>query len=251
MTRYMYDAIGSNAKALLPLKPTMVGIYLTGSGGINWTTAEVRLFPAGTEFIQIDQGGATSPQYEATVFDAEPHAWTIAGAIAATKKCTKPRPTIYCDRSDYQTIPSSYTGDIWLAAPGITDAQAVALATKDKRIVAVQNLWANTYDRSIVIDPFWPNKAPAPKPPVGGLPTGIAFSEFATACQINAKCNPTSGPENTYEWQLELLTLKGWEVHQQFTTSGPLATFANLEPKQHYRFRVTRGTWSDWVNVAT
>jgi hypothetical protein len=252
----MYDATGTSAAALAKLNPGMVAIYLTGSGGIAWGSAQVQLFPSSVEFVRIDQGGQGSPQYEAHVFDAEPGAWSIPGAIAACAKCTAPRPTIYCDRSDYKTIPSTFHGDIWLAAPGLTDAQAEALAATDKRIVAVQNVWAGFYDRSIVIDPNWPNNAapppPPPPPPASkGLPTNIRFTEFPVMSQINAECDVTEGPEATYEWQLEKLGLKGWQLQQQFTTTNQYASFKGLEPKSHFRFRVTRGTWSDWVNVTT
>jgi hypothetical protein len=254
--RYLYDATAASAAALAKLNPKFVALYLTGSGSIRWLPAQVALFP-GAEFVRIDQGGQTSPQYEAHVFDAEPGAWSIPGAVAACAKCTAPRPTIYCDRSDYRTIPPSFKGDIWLAAPGFSDAQAIALAGTDHRIVAVQNVWANFYDRSIVIDPNWPNKAPVVPPPVNpppkptGLPTGIEYVAFATASQINAKCNVTAGPELEYEWQLERLFPTGWELTSQQKTTGPIVSFKGLEPKSHYRFRVTRGTWSDWVNVAT
>lgn len=255
MTRYMYDAIGANAAALEnAVHPDFVAIYLTGSSAIRWTSPEVVLLKQLKTVVRIDQGGQTSPQYEANVFDVEPGAWSMANALAATKKCTAPRPTIYCDRSDYKTVPASYNGDLWIAAPGLTDAEAIALAKTDKRIVAVQNVWANIYDRSVVVDDNWPEKGvvtPPPPPPATGLPTGIEYSEFPIKSQINAKCNPTEGPHANYEWQLELLTIHGWELVQQLSTNTVYATFTNLEPKQHYRFRVTRGTWSNWVNVAT
>lgn len=254
MIRHMYDAIGANAAALEnAVHPDFVAIYLTGSGGIAWNSPEVQLLKELKTVVRIDQGGAGSPQFEANVFDVEPGAWSMANAVAATKKCTAPRPTIYCDRSDYKTVPTSYNGDLWIAAPGLTDAQAIALAATDKRIVAVQNVWANIYDRSVVVDDNWPGKVvtPPPPPPPTGLPTGIAFSVFPIKSQINAKCNPVDGPHPNYEWQLELLGIKGWDLVQQLSTNTVYATFTNLEPKQHYRFRVTRGTWSEWVNVNT
>lgn len=163
--RHMYDCTHAEVAVLELIKPAMVALYLTGSPDIKWTTQDVVSLPSVKTWVRIDQGGAGSPKFNANVFDAEPGAYSIAGAIVATEKCTAPRPTIYCDRSDYRTIPKSYTKDIWLAAPGLTDGQAIDLAASDKRIVAVQNLWAKTYDRSIVIDPHWPNKAPTPPPP--------------------------------------------------------------------------------------
>lgn len=243
----MYDAIWANVDALQAQKPVLYALYLTGSSAIRWQG--IPSFLATATPVRIDQGGQTSPQLEANVFDVEPGAWTMANALAATNKCTAPRPTIYCDQSDYKTVPASYKGDLWIAAPGLTDAQAEALAAKDKRIVAIQNLWANTFDRSIVVDPFWPNKAPAPKPT--GLPTGIAFTAFATQSQINAKWNPVDGPESEYELQLERLMVTGWDLVQTIKATASVASFKNLEPNAHYRFRVTKGQWSEWVNVTT
>ena len=160
--RYMYDCTHAEVPNLAAINPSFVAMYLTGSSSIRWTSSDVQQFSSGTEFVRIDQGGPGSPQYEADVFDAEPGAWSISGAIAATKKCTADRPTIYCDRSDYATIPDSYTDDIWLAAPGLTDAQAQALAATDSRIVAVQNYWGTEWDRSAVFDAYWPNIAGLP-----------------------------------------------------------------------------------------
>ena len=214
MTRYMYDAISSNAPVLKQFNPEMIAIYLTGSADIRWTTAQVALFPNTKTWVRIDQGGATSPQFAATVFDAEPNAWSIPGAIAATKKSTAPRPTVYCDRNDYKTIPASYTGAIWLAAPGLTDAQAVALAATDKRIVAVQNLFAGTYDRSVVVDPNWPAKAPVPPPP------------------------PPPPPPVQFTVQVERYQPGfGWVLEQTFKT----------EAGTKYRARVNNSkAWSPW-----
>jgi hypothetical protein len=247
MPRYMYDAIWANVDSLQAEKPVLYALYLTGSSAIRWQG--VPPFLATATPVRIDQGGQTSPQLEANVFDVEPGAWTMANALLAVNKCTAPRPTIYCDRADYATVPKSYTGDLWIAAPGMTDAEAIAFAATDKRIVAVQNLWANTFDRSIVVDPFWPNKAPAPKPT--GLPTNVEAVAFATQSQINAKCDAVDGPETTYEWQLEVLSVKGWDLVNQQNTTGPVASFKGLEPKSHYRFRVTKGEWSDWISVIT
>lgn len=158
--RYMYDAKSINAGLLVSKNPEMIAIYLTGTPDIRWTSVQVALFPNVKTFVRIDQGGITSPQYAATVFDAEPRAWTIPGAIAATERSTAPRPTVYCDRSDYQTIPASYKRDIWLAAPGLSDAEAIALSKADPRIVAVQNVFTDDWDKSVVLDPYWPEKAP-------------------------------------------------------------------------------------------
>lgn len=211
--RTMYDAIRANAKSLVPLKPSMVAIYLTGSSDIRWTTTEVQLFP-NAEFVRIDQGGQTSPQFEATVFDVEPGAWSMSNAVAATKKCTAARPTIYCDRSDYKTVPASYSDALWIAAPGLSVAQVEALAATDKRIVAVQNVFAGSFDSSIVLDPNWPNKAPTPPPP----------------------------PPVATEFEVQLERYQpgfGWVLESTLKT----------KPGTKYRARVSNGEWSPWQEI--
>ena len=162
MTRYMYDATSPNAGLLVAKNPEMVAIYLTGTPDIRWTSRQVVFFPRVKTFVRIDQGGPTSPQYMANVVDVEPHAWTVEGAQNDfLVKCTAPRPTIYCDRNDYQHVTAKC--DIWLAAPGISDSAASALRKADPRIVAVQNVFGNGYDRSVVFDDYWPDKPPAPE----------------------------------------------------------------------------------------
>ena len=160
--RYMYDATSSNAGLLVTKNPEMLAIYLTGTPDVRWTSRQVAFFPRVKTWVRIDQGGPTSPQYTAAVVDVEPHARTVSQAENDfLVKCTAPRPTIYCDRNDYQHVTAKC--DIWLAAPGLTDDQALALRKADPRIVAVQNVFADGYDRSIVFDDYWPDKPPAPE----------------------------------------------------------------------------------------
>lgn len=187
MTRQMYDAIGVNSSKLVPINPTTLAIYLTGGSIIAWTTADVAKFPhvAPGQWVRIDQGGAGAPQYEATVVDCESGAYTLAGAINWLARCTAPRPTLYCTRS---TLPDYHgTRDIWLAAPGLSDNEALALAATDKRIVAVQNVWNNAggYDRSIVIDPYWPEVKPVPPtPPVTHVHAPAPPGEWKDAAML-------------------------------------------------------------------
>lgn len=163
MTRYMYDATKTNAGVLVAKNPEMVAIYLTGSSDIRWTSTQVQFFPRVKTFVRIDQGGPTSPQFMAHVVDVEPGAWSVTDAENRfLPNCTAPRPTIYCDRNDYQHVTAKC--DIWLAAPGLTDAQAFLLRKADPRIVAIQNVFAGDYDRSVVFDDFWPEKPPVVQP---------------------------------------------------------------------------------------
>lgn len=165
MTRTMYDAIAANAVDLVPLKPSMVAIYLTGSADIRWTSKQVAMLPSVTTWVRIDQAGATAPQYVANVMDVEPGCYTPQDVPGWTSKCTAPRPTVYCDRSDLAAVMALWKGDIWLAAPGLSEAECLALAANNKQLVAVQNVFGQTFDQSVVIDANWPLKAPVPKPP--------------------------------------------------------------------------------------
>lgn len=210
MTRYMYDATHDNALALLPLNPDMVAIYLTGTPDIRWLSADVMRLTGVHTWVRIDQGGATSPQYEATVFDVERGAWTLAAAQKALKRCTAPRPTLYVNRDTLPKVTAKC--DIWLAAPGISDDEAIALARADPRIVAVQNVWNPLYDRSIVIDPYWPEKYPIVHPtPI------VAQIEY-------------------YKPGF------GWVY---LTDPGKI----RIPNSQRIRVRASNGTWSGWVEI--
>jgi len=177
----MFDAISANSSSLINLNPEMIAIYLTGSSDIRWLPANVAQFPKVTTWVRIDQGGPTTPQYEANVVDVESGAWTLAAALSQfIPNCTAPRPTIYCSRDTYAQIPASYTGAIWLAAPGLTATEAKALAATDKRIVAVQNVWNVNYDSSVVIDPAWPLKPVDPPTPPPGANTSVQFEYYKT-----------------------------------------------------------------------
>jgi hypothetical protein len=244
----MYDATSENASALVAQDPDMVAIYLTGTPDIRWLSPQVLLFPKVKTWVRIDQGGLTSPQLEANVFDVEPYAWTMPHAITATKKSTAPRPTIYCDRSDYATVPNSYTGDLWIAAPGLSDTEATALAATDKRIVAVQNLWTVDYDRSIVLDPYWPEK-----PPVIVAPTDLKASAYAVVAAVAISWVST----RPAPFQLQYERLEGaqgaqeWVLIDTVTIAGTSTTITNLSHNTDYRYRINNGAWSSWLEFKT
>lgn len=180
--RHMYDATHDNVRVLLPFNPSMVAIYLTGTVDVRWTTADVQLFPNVKTFVRIDQRGPGSPQYSATVADVEDFAWNVHDAETLfLPNCTAARPTIYCNRNTLPNVTAKC--DIWLSAPGLTDAEAIALAATDDRIVAVQNLFAGPYDKSVVIDPYWPERKPVTTPNPTPPPVGIQDGwNFCTKC---------------------------------------------------------------------
>lgn len=161
MTRVMYDAIGANAGTLARNVGSlgMVAYYVTGSSDIKWTDAQKALFPK-AEMISIDQGFIGSPVATAMVRDVEPNAWTPQTAIAV-KPWDAERPTIYCDRSDLQTvIAEGWRGDVWLAYPGWSGPTPPVYPGVN--VVAVQRTFDTDWDVSTVYDPYWPHK-----PPVG------------------------------------------------------------------------------------
>lgn len=184
------------------------------------------------------------------MFDVEAGAWSLGGAMSACSRCTAPRPTIYCDMSTYLEIPRDCPWDLWIARPGMTDDDALRFAASDHRIVAVQNVWANIYDRSVVIDNYWPEKPPVSRV-LPGIPTGIEFKAYPVVSQINAKCAPSDGPQKMYRWQAEKLTIHGWEYVGEQDESSVYVTFRNIEPGCQYRIRVSKGNWSEWVHVNT
>ena len=163
----MWDATSQNAHLLVPLvKPgDLLAIYLTGTPDIRWTTTQVANFPKVKTFVRIDQAGATAPQSAATVKDVEPGAYRPSDIPNFKFDATVQRPTVYCDRNDLPDVMKVWSRDIWLAAPGLSETQCLDIATANKQIVAVQNVFNAAFDKSVVIDPFWPNKAPVPTPP--------------------------------------------------------------------------------------
>lgn len=213
MTRYMYDATSQNSPVLERFNPEIVAIYLTGSPDVRWTSTNVQQFPNVKTFVRIDQGGATAPQYVAHVMDVEPGAYRPADVPGWTAKCTAPRPTVYCDRNDLADVMKLWKGDIWLAAPGLTDAECIALAKANPQIVAVQNVFAGAYDKSIVLDSYWPNKPPAP--PAPPATTRVQFEYYKSGF--------------------------GWVYIPNSEVDVPAA------PK--IRFRASNGKWSGWVEV--
>lgn len=176
----MYDATGASSHVLVgKVQPNdLIAIYLTGSGGIPWGTADVAQFTSHPtpNWVRIDQGGAGAPQYEANVMDVEQFAYSLSAIANWESKCTAPRPTAYVNGSEKLAALGDSPDDIWLAEPGISDAEAMAIMAANPRIVAVQNLWTTNYDRSVVGDPYWPAKKPVVIPPPTKGKTMVSIS---------------------------------------------------------------------------
>jgi len=153
VTRKMWDATSPN---LIPAIATMRAGYLTGTPfAANWAGHYADVW--------IDQAGAGAPRYDATVMDTEPGAYRPGDVPNWTSQCTAPRPTVYCDRTDYPTVRTVWSGDLWLAYPGATKANVDAFTSSilghvDNNIVACQNVFTSNYDASDIYDPIWPAK---------------------------------------------------------------------------------------------
>lgn len=155
MTRIAYDCTRSNAAWVaknLP-HPDIIMWYGTGSPDIQWTKAELDLFPHSIK-VQIDQGGIGSVVQSATVRDVEPGAWTAHDAVTL-RPWVAPRPTIYADRADMDNVLlAGWKGDVWLAWPGFT--RSAPPLVPGCNLVAIQDQFHAEYDRSIVYDDTWP-----------------------------------------------------------------------------------------------
>jgi hypothetical protein len=162
----MLDCTNVNAAWVAANIPTpdVIAWYGTGSPDIDWTPGDLALFPHSVK-AEIDQGGSGSPILAATIRDVESGAWSPGQAVNKAG-WNVPRPTIYCNRS---TLPSviadGWRGDIWLAWPGY--AGPTAPIFQGVNVVAVQNVFAQRYDGSIIYDPTWPLSTVINPPPEG------------------------------------------------------------------------------------
>ena len=158
MTRMMVDcehaAIPTVLATLPPSSYQLVAGYVTGTPDIQWTSADWKRFPS-VAHVLIDQGGPGSPVYSANVMDVEPLAYRPDEVHNWTTRSTAPAPTVYCDRSDLPAVlAAGWRGDVWLAYPDWTPGEPLPVVPG--RIVAVQSVFASSYDLSYVLDPNWP-----------------------------------------------------------------------------------------------
>lgn len=163
-----YDAEGANAATMPPGQH--MG-YVTGSAGVPWSPEQYVADPLAG---RIDQSPDNTQQDEtADVLDFESGAATLADIVpwvtsarANFNNAVRPGqrwPMIYCDRSNLTPVcnqlVSGHLTDvpIWLAAYGLTVAQAVAMiegASGPFPIKGVQNSSNSTYDTD-VFDAGW------------------------------------------------------------------------------------------------
>lgn len=180
----IFDATGANVKSL---PAGQHAGYVTGSGGIPWTSGE---WAAHSHAVRIDQSPASGPWDSlADVQDFEAGAVTLAevapriiesqAAWHAGKRPGQRWPAVYVGARPHMTtvVNSLIAAGIKsgvpfaIAAPGMADIAAKALITSTHGtpwpVVWVQNGFHGTYDSGWVSVPWLHavSAAPAPKAP--------------------------------------------------------------------------------------
>lgn len=154
-----YDATHDNV-ASIPANAEVVMGYDTGSPFIKWTAADWSRF-ATPRKVHIDQGFGGTPVPTATVRDVETGAWTPEAAILEVRNWNAGRRTIYCNQSTLpRVLALGWRGDLWLAIPSNL-APVKPPQVPNCTVVAVQFGFDGTHDRSVVFDPYWPNRVPS------------------------------------------------------------------------------------------
>lgn len=190
----MYDTIGANADRI-PANAVKVAGYRTGSGGIEWSTANWARFPdAGKVVIDQSPGGLAYASGTANVYDIEQNAGTIAefAIVAASRHQRGMGNCPYASRSNLQATAAAFDAikndgwwrgmDAWLADPNLSLSEASALVGTNLfgfTIRAVQWAWPSTnpdtsvpggtlkslnLDLSVAEAAWFPARAPAPPP---------------------------------------------------------------------------------------
>jgi hypothetical protein len=145
-TCVMIDAMGVNSDNI-PAETEKVGAYVTGSGGVPWTDAELTRF--GARAVTINQLPQDPGDVAAMVCDSESGAATIADTVgwAQDRQSAGHRPAVYVQESNLTALIDALitgdvkTADIWLANWNLSEAEAtieVENATGPFPIMAVQ-----------------------------------------------------------------------------------------------------------------
>ena len=149
----MVDAIGANAGAI-PKGTKKVAIYLTGSGGVAWTNADVARLnqddPELQTIVRIDQANQSTEIFHQVAYlivDIEPGAATLTDAIriAKARQQLGLRTCFYFFRAEEQAVRDAAAGnglhvDYWAAYWDLDREQAIAQLGQ-RGVVAVQ--WAS------------------------------------------------------------------------------------------------------------
>jgi hypothetical protein len=165
MTRLMGDTIHDNVNVLVARGDLqLIAGYDTGTPNIQWVPTDWSLFPDEIH-IHIDQafGDTRVKEAHVLVFDIESGAFRPDQAAALIDTNQSSRPTIYVNRDNMAATVASarqsknWRGDIWLACPGWKPGQPLPPIPPGTRYVAIQDVFARSYDLSTVLDDSWPN----------------------------------------------------------------------------------------------
>ena len=195
----VYDCMGSNlGKFLVPAGVQLAG-YITGSGDVPWTRAQLAEHPG---VIQIDQAPANTPANElADVIDMEQDAATLndliewvhaaANAWTSTARAGQRRPTVYCSSSNLTPVANTLVAagitegvNLWVAEP-MTVQQATAMlnsAGGPFPIVGVQYAFEGLYDISL-FSTAWLDDVSGKPPTTKPGPGTQAGWRFCSKCQ--------------------------------------------------------------------
>lgn len=169
-TTVAYDAMGVNAHTMPAGQHCG---YLTGSGGVNWSSAQWVADPGA---VRIDQSPANTAFDEtADVLDVENGAATIGDVAAWVNAArahfaagTRPgqrKPMVYCNRSTLTAVANALVAaklsdvPVWLADPGIRLSAAQSMvdsASGPFPVLGVQYAWFSSYDAD-VFESAWLN----------------------------------------------------------------------------------------------
>jgi hypothetical protein len=156
MSRVMFDSVNPNA---IPNRTALVAGYLDGAVS-KWPSSAAARFG---RVVWITTNGS---RHDADVADVETGDLNAAGAVEWLRHATSPRPTIYTSRSWWPTVKGATDAaglhcDWWIADWTYTPHTlpgAVAVQFTDPPHSG------GSFDLSLVVDAYWPNKPPAPVP---------------------------------------------------------------------------------------
>jgi hypothetical protein len=219
----MLDAIGANAGAI-PAGTKKVAIYLTGSGGIQWTNADVEKLqhddPELELVLRIDQANVVNVFHAVKylVIDIEPGAASlpIAIEIVRGRKALGLRTCLYVFEAELAQVRAAVAAnglvdvvDYWEAHWGIGRAAGVALLGQNG-IKAVQYQNGSRYDYSVTLAD-WPNAPEPPKPPAKSQAMLTAVEDGNGAkWEIHGVDDPGDvAIQNADEWHVDVAYHKG------------------------------------------
>jgi hypothetical protein len=170
MTVTMYDSTDPSA---IPADAVLVASYVDGYGGYSEAVARF----GASKVVSISVG-----DNDADVADVEAGAMTVGELQAWKSRQTArgvSRPVVYCNQSTWPSAKSAVSGvSWWIADPGGSGVIAGA--------DAVQNVWDNSWDSSVVYPtfPFYPGVSPTSEFPIVEGDTGADVETVQTRLNL-------------------------------------------------------------------